>query len=235
MAAHDPPRLDCVELHPTVVELAPIFAEVNGRVWERDGVSILTGDGRRYLERAGPSYDVIVGDLYLPINAGVGALFSREHFASAQRRLNHGGVFVAWLPLFQMGPEQVAIVARTFLEVFPDGEAWMGNWAQVKPVLGLVGRKPGGGASAPTAADVERVVLSQGVQEPGLDSQAQIQSRRLLDNARLRRWADDAPLNTFDHPVIEFSAPRALMDSWITGETVANANHRTIRRLLAGR
>lgn len=232
MARHPLERLDCIELHPTVVDIVDLFAPANGEVWREANVHIQKGDGRRYLARKGESYDVIVGDLYLPINAGVGALYSREHFDAARRRLADGGLFVAWLPLFQMGPGEVAIIARTFLEVFPDAEAWMANWGGRRPVLGLAGWKSPPSGERPHAGDIERRLWEFGAQEPGLEKQERVQSRQLLSNQRLRHWAGDAALNTFDHPVIEYSAPRALLRSWILDTPIAAENHAMIQRLL---
>jgi spermidine synthase len=230
MAEHDLSELDCVELHPTVIAVADYFDLVNRGVENRPGVSVQAGDGRRYLERRGPGYDVIVGDLYLPINAGVGALFSIEHFRAAHARLNDGGVFVAWIPLYQMGPDQAASAIRTFLEVFPAGEGWMGNWGRARPIIGLVGWK--GGAPDIDAGALEQQLWDRNVEEPGLREQEQVQSRRLLSTEALRRWADDAPRNSLDHPVIEYGAPRALVEQWVHDRTVASENHRAIQEAL---
>jgi len=225
-------QLDCVELHPTVIEMAKYFDVVNRGVAQKPGVAVQAGDGRRYLKREGPGYDVIVGDLYLPINAGVGSLFSIEHFRAARARLSDGGVFVAWLPLYQMGPDQAASAMRTFLEVFPDGEGWMGNWGKSRPIIGLVGWN---GATPETdARALETKLWERKAEEPGLREQAQVQTRRLLSTAALQRWAQGAPLNSLDHPVIEYGAPRALLEVWVRNQTVADQNHRAIQEALRG-
>jgi spermidine synthase len=232
MSEHGLSALDCVELHPAVIEMARYFDVVNKNVVKKPGVTVEAGDGRRYLKRAGPGYDVIVGDLYLPINAGVGSLFSIEHFRAVYNRLNDGGVFVAWIPLYQMGPDQVASAMRTFLEVFPDAEGWMGNWGKARPIIGLVGWK--GGAPDIDARDLETKLWDRNAEEPGLRQQQQVQSRQLLSTAALQRWAEGAPRNTLDNPVIEYGAPRALLEVWVRGRTVADENHRAIQEALRG-
>jgi spermidine synthase len=228
-------RIDCVELHPTVIGVAPYFKSVNDSIWHQSNVHIQRGDGRRFLRRAGPAYDVIVGDLYLPSNAGVGALYSLEHFMAAKNRLARQGVFVAWLPLYQLAPEQVATITNTFLQVFPRAEGWMGHWGHRRPILGLVGWKSQLSPNVrPSAAAVERKIWELGIQEEGLDRRDRIQSRQLLTNRQLRNWAGNATLNTYDHPVIEYNAPRAIILSLILNEPLANRNHNVIRLLLQG-
>ena len=44
--------------------------------------------------------------------------------------------------------------------------------------------------------------------------------------------AGEAPLNTLDHPVVEYGAPRALLRSWILDVPIAAENHEMIQRLL---
>lgn len=228
--------LDCVELHPTVIEVASYFEDVNNGIWRQSNVGIQRGDGRRFLRRAGPTYDVIVGDLYLPSNTGVGALYSLEHFTAAKKRLSPNGVFVAWLPLYQLAPEQVASIMKTFLEVFPQAEGWMGNWGKSRSVLGLVGwqEPPSMLVDRPGAEAIERKLWEMSLQEEGLENQAQIQSRQLLSTDLLRRWARSAKLNTLNHPIIEYEAPRALMQSWIQNDPLSNKNHHVIQQLLRG-
>ncbi len=227
-------QLDCVELHPTVIEVASYFEAVNHSIWRQPNVRIQGCDGRRFLRRTGQTYDVIVGDLYLPSNAGVGALYSLEHFLAAKNRLASHGVFVAWLPLYQLAPEQVASITKTFLKVFPQAEGWMGHWGKRRLILGLVGWKspPPPSSQRPSAASIERKLWELSIQESGLEKQTRIQSRQLLSAELLRRWAQDANVNTLDHPVIEYSAPRAIMQSWIRNDPLADKNHHVLQQLL---
>ena len=234
MAQYQLERLDCVELHPSVIEQARFFDSINFGVAGLAEVNVEAADGRRYLRQEGPAYDVIIGDLYLPANAGTGALYSLEHFEAAKQRLAPGGVFVAWLPLFQLGPAEVSTIARTFLSVFPSAELWMGNWGQRKPVVGLVGWNGADdpSTSRPTAGQIERRLWDMGIQEIGLEKQSQVQSRQLLPNELLRRWAKGGRINTLDHPVIEYSAPRATIDAEIQDDPLYQKNHTRITELL---
>jgi hypothetical protein len=80
-----------------------------------------------------------VGDLLVPWRAGEAPLYSREHFEAVRRALTDDGLFCQWLPLYQLSPEQVAILLRTFVEVFPQASLWRGNFLPDAPTLAVVG------------------------------------------------------------------------------------------------
>ena len=60
-------------------------------------------DARNFLRATSERFDVIVADLFVPWQAGTGALYAREHFEAARAHLAPGGLFCQWLPLYQLG------------------------------------------------------------------------------------------------------------------------------------
>lgn len=210
-------QLDCVEIHDEVFALAPYFAEANDQIWRHPAVTLVKGDGRRFLARPGPAYDVVVEDLFVPRNAGVGALYSVDHLRAVQRRLAPGGVLVLWLPLWQLGPEQLRSIVRSTLEVFPRAQGWMVPHSAQRPILGLVA-----GLADDAKAEVR---LGSRAQPPGA---APEQGWRVLDASQLQAFADGAALNTLDHPVVEYSAPRSMMQAKIEGRSLRS---QTLERL----
>lgn len=234
MAEHSQAEIDCVELHSHLFELAPLFEQANHAVWDHPRVSLIQADGRRFTARPGPAYDVIVGDLYLPRNAGVAAMYSIEHFRAVRSRLAPGGVFVAWLPLFQLGPEEVATVTQTFLAAFDNAEGWVGSWSVDRPILGLVGWS-GNEVYLPDISEnalSDRLTDSLARSYPGQElselgwpaSPGPLPSSRLLDTEMLRSWAGDAPLNTLDRTVVEYSSPRTNIQSRLEGNPLGMQN-----------
>ena len=230
MAEH-PAEVECVELHPTVVAVAPWFSGANQNVAGRENVHLAVDDGRRYLARSRARYDVVVGDLYLPRNPGVGNMFSAEHFQSVADHLAEDGVFVAWLPLFQLGPDELRSVIAAYLQVFPNAQAWVGNWTVGAPVLGLANRP------IQTAGDLdarlqERVAASiarwRGAALDSVivarDPDGHWPSRWLLGTAELVAIAGDAEPNRREHPIVEFSAPRSMMEATLSGRPLAAQN-----------
>ncbi len=244
MAEHGVERLDCVELVERVLDLAPWFESVNQRVAANPAAHLVAADGRRFVASPGAQYDVIVGDLYMPRDPGVGALYSLEHFRSIRARLSRDGVFVAWLPLFQMGPQEVASVVRTFLEVFPEAEGWVGNWVASSPVLGLVGWAGAPFAPEGVDAQLQARVMASLERAPGVGAlpaggsfvvsrgkDERFPTRRLLGPAHLRAWAGQAPINNLERPLIEFSAPRSLMEAALSRRPLAGANLERIAQI----
>ncbi len=241
MAEHSEAEIDCVELHSHLFELAPLFEQANHTVWDHPRVTLIQGDGRRFVAGPGPSYDLIVGDLYLPRNAGVAAMYSLEHFSAVRSRLAPGGVFVAWLPLVQLGPEEVALVAQTFLSAFDNAEGWVGSWSLDKPILGLVGWT--GSDPLPEISDSavwSRVTDSLALSYPGQDLAvlgwptalaAPLPNSRLLDADMLNEWAGDSELNTLDRTIVEYAAPRTNIQSRIQGNPLGLQNIRRIAAL----
>ena len=115
------------------------FADVNSRVMDDPRVRVVIDDGRNYLASAPQAFDVIVGDLLVPWRPAEAPLYTQEHFESVRRALTAEGVFCQWLPLYQLSPEQLAIIVRTFLDVFPEASLWRGNFIPDEPTLALVG------------------------------------------------------------------------------------------------
>jgi spermidine synthase len=236
MAEHRLARLDCVELHAKLFALAPYFKAVNHAVYAQKRVHLFAQDGRHFVRRAGPSYDVVIGDLYLPRNPGVGALYSRAHFAAIDRRLSQNGLFVAWLPLWQLSPWEVGVIAKTFLSVFPKADAWLGNARQQRPVLGLVGYKSRFFKTSESALGSRLLEVVKRSMRRTYGARREISlmasgARRVLTSAQLARWAANKPQNTLDHPIIEYSAPRTLTRYQLRNRSPARDNLQMILSL----
>ena len=109
----------------TAVELVPSVPKVFG-YYHADGPQLLRSplshvvidDGRRFLERTSAPYDVITIDPPPPVQAaGSSLLYSKEFYATIQRRLRPGGILQQWLP---NGDAVVrSSVARALKESFP--------------------------------------------------------------------------------------------------------------------
>jgi spermidine synthase len=201
-------RARCVELLPEVVELREHFLTAEDR-FDPARESIVAADARRYVRATDERYDVIVADLFHPARDGSGSLYTREHFESIRARLAEGGLFCQWLPLYQLEPQTLRVIVRTFLASFEDVHAYLSDFNVRHPVLGLVGR------SAPTrlgprwygdrARDdelrgaLERVALRNGLQVLG---------GYVGDRADLAALAGEGPQNFDDRPVVTYLAPR---------------------------
>ena len=178
---------------------------------------VVIGDGRNQLLASQKKYAMINADLFLPYRRGTGNLYSREHFQIVRERLKPGGVFVQWLPLYQMSEREFSIIARTMLAVFPQVSLWRGNFQPGAEIAALVGHADLTPLPASTleAERAKRLAVA-GVSH--LDMQKLMlpineQTILLFYGGNLTRAADlftQYPLNTDDRPLIEFGTPRSL-------------------------
>ena len=79
---------------------------------------VINDDGRNYLASTDARYDVIIGEPSNPWLTGVSDLFTADHFRIAKRKLRAGGVYCEWVQLYEMSPENVKIIYRTFASQF---------------------------------------------------------------------------------------------------------------------
>jgi spermidine synthase len=199
-----------VELLPAVAEAMPLFAEDPRRPVPKVHIA----DGRRFILSSREPFDVIVGDLFHPAQDGAGFLFTREHFTAIRSRLAEGGLFCQWLPVFQMDVPTLQIIARTFLEVFPNAEAWVLRFNVDTPVIGLIAR-PGAAPLTPTWVEdrLASPALAEHLRRVALADSVRLFGCFLAGPNPLRDFASTAAINTDTHPIVMFQAPRLAFQS----------------------
>lgn len=199
-----------LELVPEVAQAARAdFADVNAGVLQDPRVALVADDGRNYLAAEPAAFDVIVGDLLVPWRPAEAPLYTQEHFELVRRALRDDGLFCQWLPLYQLSAEQLAILARTFVEVFPGATLWRGNFVPQAPTLALIGRKDGRPIDA--AAVDGRVRALRVVPEldvPFLAHPAGLWLSALGPLDPRAAWLRDAPTNRDARPWVELLSPR---------------------------
>jgi len=192
------------------------FDHTNG-LYQDPRAEVRIGDGRNQLLASREKYSMINADLFLPYRRGTGNLYSREHFRIARERLKPGGVFVQWLPLYQMSGREFGIIAKTMISVFPQVSLWRGNFQPGAEIAALVGHADLTPLPASTLdAGHDKRLAVEGATH--LDMQELMlpvneQTILLFYGGNLTRAADlfaEYPLNTDDRPVIEFGTPRSL-------------------------
>lgn len=123
-------QLDCVELDPTVGELARRFFP--GAIPPDPRVRLHAIDGRRFLKTGDPQFDVIVVNLPEPRTAQLNRFYTLEFFASAAQRLRPGGLLALAFPASEnyLSPEAQALlrcIHKTLAAVFPQVAALPGE------------------------------------------------------------------------------------------------------------
>jgi spermidine synthase len=215
-AAADHPHLQAegVELIGEIIPLIQHFPEVADELGRHPRLQIKEADARRYVQACRSHYDVVIADLFHPSRDGAGSLYTLEHFQAIRQKLNPGGIFCQWLPLYQLDLETFQTIARTFLEVYPHGMAVMAHDNLQTPIIGLVG----GAEPRRYALDwferrVDRQDLRPKLRKLRFYDIYTLMGCYLANAEALRQFAGPGPLNTDDQPVVTFMAPRFVYGS----------------------
>ena len=115
-------RADVIEISPEVVEASRFFDRESGAPLSKPGVRLIVGDGRSHLLLTPQRYDVIISEPSNPWMAGVAALFTREFFEAARARLKPDGLLCQWAHTYDISPDDLQSIVRTFASVFPAGD-----------------------------------------------------------------------------------------------------------------
>lgn len=204
---HGVRRLDIVEIEPAVVEAAGrFFGEANGHALLDPRARTLVADGRNFLLTTSERYDVIVSEPSNPWISGLASLFSEEFFRLARARLEPGGLMVQWIQLYNLSPDDLKMVLRTFQSVFPATTVW-----NISEDLLLLGR------TDPGPLDLGRLRaafaggrVGEGLGFAGGAAWPSVLGLFTLGEEDTARLVERAPTNTDDRLTLEFSAPRAL-------------------------
>lgn len=217
-------RVVACELVPEVVAAARKYiADDNGHdhtngLFTDRRASILVEDGRHYLMATRDSYDLIISDLFVPYRSGAGSLYTKEHFQNARERLLPGGLFVQWLPLYQLTENEFSIIARTMLEAFGYVSLWRNNFQPGDEVVALIGHRDGNPLPAsPTDSSAAKIQAVQGKSHYDLLNLALPFDRQTVTffycgnlTGTGDRLFSGTLINTDDRPRIEYLAPRTF-------------------------
>jgi len=197
-----------LEILPGVLGALPYFARHNRDLPTQKKVKLLLADGRVYLKSTKKHFDVVVADLFVPWHAGIGALYTREHFMAVRGHLKPGGIFVQWLPLYQMSEWDFGVLAATFSEVFPEASLWRGDFSSKAPILGLVGSiGPLNLDKTNLEARLKKLAEKNKAADPLLRSVSDFSLLYGGDLKEVADWQSRFPVNTEDRPIIEFQSP----------------------------
>lgn len=202
---------DGVELVPQVLEVLPQFGKLSRDLHKNPRAHLIAADARRFVSASDVTYDYALADLFHPGIDGAGTLYAAEHFAGVRDHLRPGAVFCQWLPLHQLGEDDLKTVVRTFQSVFPETHGFLGLHNPRTPSFALVGRVPT--ATRPQLRLDRARLQALYARQPRLTGTISV-TRDLLasytaDGTALRAWAGEGPLNTDLHPRILFDAPTA--------------------------
>ncbi len=141
-------------LYPTVKKV--VICEIEPAVWERvvplfrpenysldldPRVELIIEDGRHYLLTTREKFDLISSDPVHPWLKGSALLYTQEYFEIIKKRLNPGGLFSQWVPLYESDEATVKSMLATFFKVFPNGLIWSNDFMGLDYDFVLMGQK----------------------------------------------------------------------------------------------
>jgi len=195
-----------LEIEPKVIGVAKTFKKYNHDVLNSPKLKIVFNDGRNFLMTSKNKFDVITADPIHPWFRGAGYLYTTEYFKLASEHLLPGGVVCQWLPIYEMTPEDLRSVVRTFREQFRYTMLWLNHYDAE-----LVG------SNSPILID--EAELDRQIREPAvfgdlgrvrMGSATDFLSYFVMGTEGMRKFSEGGILNTDDNLYLEFSAPFSI-------------------------
>lgn len=217
-AIHASPNvsIDCIEISTAVAEAARYFDEANGGVLDSPRVQLKLLDGRTWLAAMPREYDIIISEPSHPWQTGNANLFTEDFFQESQRRLGAGGVFCQWLPYYQMEKAHFQTLLKTVQATY----RYVNVWVVYSDAIVIASQQP---------LQLDRAAIGTLLQSPAcakilkkleVESVEELLGFFYLDSAAVESFvaAGDLELNTDNHPIIEYAAPKYLLQRQ-SGET----------------
>lgn len=205
LSAHALRRIDAVEIEEKVVEASDYFRDENRGILKNPKFHLTIDDARNVVQHRDRQYDVITSEPSNLWMSGVANLFTREFFQSTHKRLAPGGVLCQWLHLYQISAHDVLIFLKTIHSVYPHFAVWIDD----SDMLVIASDRP----VVPDRARIEQILTQPQVVKSLVGSNitaSTIFEDYVSDERIVKLLRSNLPINTDDHPVLEFSAPRSL-------------------------
>jgi len=191
--------LDVVELSPEVVAVAGLFHGANLGVLGDPRVRVHLTDGRGFLRRPGPPFDLLTVEPLMPYAPGGVLFYTREFYRAAARRLAPGGILCQWIPLHGVSTADFRSLLQSALAELPDVSLWVYDRSAA-----LLARPAP--ATVPASDFLRRAAAPRVVEDLRralYASPAAILSGFVLGDGALRAFAADAAPLTDDRPFLE--------------------------------
>jgi spermidine synthase len=212
LALHPGIKVDAIEIEPAIIEGASYLNKFNNDPLGRQNVNLLLTDGRLHLQRSTAKYDLITSEPSNPWLAGVSDLFTVEYYRLAHNALTSDGVFGQWIQMYNLKPEALKLVFRSFQSVFP--EAYMVVLNPGNDLM-LIGCK---GSYRPSLDDIIKKIAMPEIaadiaaRPVDIKSAYELFSRLIFGPEQVRSFAGEGHVNTDVKPILSYMAPLSLFD-----------------------
>ncbi|MDJ0802552.1 MAG: fused MFS/spermidine synthase [Desulfobacterales bacterium] len=206
---HPVKAVDVVEIETAVVEANQYFREFNGDALNDPRVNLIVGDGRNHLALTSRQYDVIISEPSNPWISGMASLFTREFFDLAKKRLQKKGVMCQWVHAYAMSSIDFKTIVRTFQAVFPHVTVWEASFGGDYLLIGSL-----------QDLNIDYQMLSGRLNDERLRTDLDIMNLRdvtalvdklVITEEAVAAYTKGSPLHTDDNALLEYSAPKVLL------------------------
>jgi len=204
------------EISRAVIASAPFFDFGNLEASKSPKVEVVRSDAYRALLRSGEQYDLIVSEPSNPWVTGVEMLYSREFLEAARTHLAPGGVYAQWFHVYESDPEIVALVLRTYAEVFPYVSVWFALGSDLL-LLGFDDLERALDVRA-LEARFHQPDFRAGFGRVGIQNFAQLLAHELIPVGTLHAAPLAGDIQTLRHPILSYRAGKAFFmgdQSWL--------------------
>lgn len=208
LSSHKIERIDCVEIAPEIVEVSlKYFSNINLGERLNDEVNMIYMDAKNYIHLTDIDYDSIFNDCIHPrFFAENASLYAKEYFESSKERLaERGGLFLSYLPMYNMPASVFESIIGTTVEVFPHVTVWYLT-VHPAPLIVVIGSEQ---EQYYSPKHMENEFLKKGVRdslsEVDINNSVDVLSCYIGDEDDIREHISGFSLNTDYSPFVEFT------------------------------
>ena len=200
-----PPHISSVD----VIELEPMVLAANQSIAPERGddpladprISVVLNDARNALKLTQKTYDIIVSQPSHPWTGGAAHLYTVEFLQQAKSHLNPGGVFLQWINSRFLDEELLQTLMATLADQFSFVELYQ---PEREVLFFLASDKPLEIWDGQQGAAMALRRYPRHYNRMGMRSPEDIIAMLSLNDAAVRSFSADAPLNTDDHNLLAF-------------------------------
>jgi len=226
----DVERIDCVEIEPAVLEAARYLETLNHGVLRDPKLHMHVDDARDFLLTSRDKFDLIISEPSNPWIAGVATLFTDEYYAAVRAHLAPDGNFVQWVQGYSLDPADLRMVLATVFRHFPETTLWHVQGVDFM-VLARLDTRP------MNFNRMRQLWQNTGLREDfaplELHHPEGILAYYLLDDEAVRKLGTGSVLNTDDRTLLEYHAPRSLLDTSLSDKNIKMLQQQRARLLPA--
>ncbi len=177
-------------------------------------------DGKNFVKYTPHRYNIIMNDANYAVATPSASLFTRDHFVNCLQKLLPDGILSTWMTT-DLDPQDFRIVLKTFQSVFPYALMWMAPNCVNKQVVLM-------GSVTPIQLNFQHLqntmripAIQNDLKTVNIQSAYDVLACLLLDEKGIAAIAAQAPINTDNHPILEFSTKDVRSRDWCAYQNLA--------------